>query len=530
MTEGRLWQDLHTALFDFVAKKQYGWTTWGGGLSLGSPSYVYGPTGGSGVNRRHHNARWHEQRWGAKRKGVQGRIWRGMHMAGPAALSPGGTGSAAGTSNFSQVWPSTLARGGATPTIATGHWAYEGAAGLSFIGRGNPDFVIFAQRWERLVGTAGQPSSNPATGAGTEWQAYLDALTSLPDSLKSMFMLFNYAAFYKEDISSGADTASRVGRRTHINHITAAGTVTVNDYTDKMMAWTAGQLQGNEKNIGIVLIDEPVTTDSNADNAAWLDGPNIASGSELYTFDAAAQVTQWQISAGSKAHETGIFKTGTGSMKITRDFGVDPGVYVSTQIRSNVAEGIDATNCCHGAWIMVEAGAAGTDWRAYPAEFSGASATFAKIPTNTATVTSKFVKLLPGYWVWVWGTDPTLLAGGNPSGGVGFEIGGFVGAGSVNIYVDSVRRGPRSHAACWQATAQNAVTAMRHAGYTKLLLVPGYQWTPWFNWASQNPLNFISDPGSNFAYDLHHFIDDQGNGTYTIPYAEEVALAIADNF
>ena len=60
-----------------------------------------------------------------------------------------------------------------------------------------------------------------------------------------------------------------------------------------------------------------------------------------------------------------------------------------------------------------------------------------------------------------------------------------------------------------------AIAAIRNAGAKNLILVPGNQWTGAWTWcASDNSTEMpkIVDPGANFAFEVHQYMDDDGSG------------------
>lgn len=114
--------------------------------------------------------------------------------------------------------------------------------------------------------------------------------------------------------------------------------------------------------------------------------------------------------------------------------------------------------------------------------------------------------------VWVriserWGTHPAVVAYGlmnEPHSLVGDSL------------ADQARR--------WEAVTQETVMGIRATGDTTLLMVPGYDWSSLPRWRQTHPVGWITDPADNFRYEAHHYWDDIGEGAYTLPYVDEVAL------
>lgn len=73
-------------------------------------------------------------------------------------------------------------------------------------------------------------------------------------------------------------------------------------------------------------------------------------------------------------------------------------------------------------------------------------------------------------------------------------------------------------AADWRRAADAAVAAIRRTGARNLILVPGTDWTGARNWtdgAGSNAAAFAGfrDPGNNFAFEMHLYLDANSSGT-----------------
>lgn len=67
----------------------------------------------------------------------------------------------------------------------------------------------------------------------------------------------------------------------------------------------------------------------------------------------------------------------------------------------------------------------------------------------------------------------------------------------------------------WLNAANAAITAIRNTGSTNLVLVPGNYWTGAHSWSSTtNATNManITDPGNNYAYEVHQYLDSDSSG------------------
>jgi endoglucanase len=74
----------------------------------------------------------------------------------------------------------------------------------------------------------------------------------------------------------------------------------------------------------------------------------------------------------------------------------------------------------------------------------------------------------------------------------------------------------------WVSAANAAIGAVRQAGARQLILVPGNAWSAGNTWnqnfygtANAEAMLKIVDPGSNFAYEVHQYLDDDSSGSHT---------------
>jgi endoglucanase len=71
----------------------------------------------------------------------------------------------------------------------------------------------------------------------------------------------------------------------------------------------------------------------------------------------------------------------------------------------------------------------------------------------------------------------------------------------------------------WLSAANAAIAAIRAAGATNLILVPGNSWTGAHSWASGGAdgnsvvMLGVRDPGSNFIFEVHQYLDRDSSGT-----------------
>jgi endoglucanase len=72
----------------------------------------------------------------------------------------------------------------------------------------------------------------------------------------------------------------------------------------------------------------------------------------------------------------------------------------------------------------------------------------------------------------------------------------------------------------WRDGANAAIAAIRTAGAGNLILVPGNAWTgahswyqTWYGTANAVAMLGITDPGNNYAFELHQYLDSDSSGT-----------------
>ena len=68
----------------------------------------------------------------------------------------------------------------------------------------------------------------------------------------------------------------------------------------------------------------------------------------------------------------------------------------------------------------------------------------------------------------------------------------------------------------WLTAANSAIAAIRTAGATNLILVPGTNWTGAASWTTSNSeMIGVVDSGNNYAYEVHQYLDSDSSGTHT---------------
>ena len=83
-------------------------------------------------------------------------------------------------------------------------------------------------------------------------------------------------------------------------------------------------------------------------------------------------------------------------------------------------------------------------------------------------------------------------------------------------------------AAQWAPVANAAIQAIRQAGASEKILVPGTNWTGAHNWVSgQNDTEIgakVADPLNNFAFEVHQYLDSDSSGTHASVVSESIGV------
>src|SRR4029453_8567658 len=70
----------------------------------------------------------------------------------------------------------------------------------------------------------------------------------------------------------------------------------------------------------------------------------------------------------------------------------------------------------------------------------------------------------------------------------------------------------------WLGSANAAIAAIRNAGASQEILVPGSYWDGAWRWRTTDNAAVIGsgvqDPAHNFAFEVHQYLDADGSGTH----------------
>lgn len=85
-----------------------------------------------------------------------------------------------------------------------------------------------------------------------------------------------------------------------------------------------------------------------------------------------------------------------------------------------------------------------------------------------------------------------------------------------NVIFGLMNEPNRQSAEEWLEGANAAIAAIRQAGASQLILVPGSYWSGAHSWVSTDNASVmlgVSDPEDNFAYEVHQYLDEDSSGT-----------------
>jgi endoglucanase len=90
---------------------------------------------------------------------------------------------------------------------------------------------------------------------------------------------------------------------------------------------------------------------------------------------------------------------------------------------------------------------------------------------------------------------------------------------------------PNSIAAqTWVDASNAAISAIRNAGASNLVLVPGVNWTGAHSWVASNGTAMLNvvDPGNNFAFDMHQYLDSDRSGSHDTIAGDDVNRGVSE--
>jgi len=100
-----------------------------------------------------------------------------------------------------------------------------------------------------------------------------------------------------------------------------------------------------------------------------------------------------------------------------------------------------------------------------------------------------------------------------------------------NVVFGLMNEPNRQSAAEWLKGANAAVAAIRQTGAKQLVLVPGSHWDSAVTWTSTDNAEVMTgfqDPGNNFAFEAHQYLDSNNSGTSPIAVAGAGSKRLVD--
>ena len=80
----------------------------------------------------------------------------------------------------------------------------------------------------------------------------------------------------------------------------------------------------------------------------------------------------------------------------------------------------------------------------------------------------------------------------------------------------------------WLPAVNAAIAAIRAAGARQEILVPGVAWDGAWTWLSSGNAavlgNGVRDPGNNFAFEVHQYLDADGSGTHPVVVSTQIGV------
>lgn len=118
------------------------------------------------------------------------------------------------------------------------------------------------------------------------------------------------------------------------------------------------------------------------------------------------------------------------------------------------------------------------------------------------------------------GTMPSGLIGRDPAATTEFVAAWSELAkrlkGSPNVIFGLMNEPNKQTATEWLTGVNGALAAIRAAGATQLVLVPGSYWDGAWTWTSSDNgqvMLGVKDPGNNYAFEVHQYLDQYSTGT-----------------
>ncbi len=396
------------------------------------------------------------------------------------------------------------------------------AASFTYLAGRGVKTVRLPMQWEHLQPTLlGALDTTALSQLNTMIQAAATA------GIRVSLDLHNYARYCLAD-NATVYVMQRVGGNLNAQHLC--------DFWTKLATWVRADPTRNSTVYAYDIMNEPHDLVGEAGT--------YTIASTIYDFETAAQVTPWGAAA---TRDTTVFHGGAASMALTPGSG--GGQFLDGTVHSYAS----GTNL--RAYVYIPAGTAGylsCGWRVQASatgSSNGQSFTQYSQYSNNSDQ-----QLTAGAWNLIeWANVPTFLLAN--IGQLGFYFGGAGVTGSVKVNVDDITVGAVAGVynanQVWEYCTQQALSAIRYGNTsvpvattgsvvdTRLVMIPGANYSSLTNWTGAHPTPWITDPSNNYAYEAHHYFDAtsgyQRSGTYNVnngnlPYSTENSAAISSGF
>lgn len=123
----------------------------------------------------------------------------------------------------------------------------------------------------------------------------------------------------------------------------------------------------------------------------------------------------------------------------------------------------------------------------------------------------------------------SLIGSGSTSDGAFADFWGKMAghyASNPNVVFGLMNEPNQQNATTWLKSANAAIGAIRQAGATNQVLVPGTYWDGAWTWTTSDNAAVIGtgikDPANNFAFEVHQYLDQDGSGTNAAVVSDSV--------
>jgi hypothetical protein len=370
---------------------------------------------------------------------------------------------------------------GTFPGTYGSQWHYDASASLTYLASRGIKFTRLPITWERIQPTRGAALDSAEQARIT---SYLDACQTA--GIRVVIEPHNYARYREGAYPSPGITLRTLGVD-----------LPVADIVD---LWTrlATAFGSHPAVYGWELTNEPYDLFGRVDSGATF----------AATFDTTA--SGWTTDNATMTRSSTTVRTGAGSLQVTASGAGTANAQHAVTVSGSIT---------FSAWVRSNGAARSAqfdvNW------YNAAGAYITSTSGGSATTSTSWQQVS-------WTATPP----------VGAVWGDFVmqvlspAAGEV-FYWDDVTSGTNgslTQATLWEDACQRCVTAVRAAGDTHRIYVPGYNWQNPATWRDNHPDPFVADPAGKITYSAHFYFDDSDDGTYAATYAQETTNATGQGY